>query len=84
MPFALFSNEAQISKAYPSEADVWKIAQTSGLVVDVATDEERPGPRRVLDNDYEIRSCLPDPHEDPAQNRADAEREAQQELQFTS
>ena len=32
MPYALFCNDAQISKAYPSEADVWKLAQTSGLV----------------------------------------------------
>ena len=84
MPFALFCNEAQISKAYPSEADVWKIAQTSGLVVDVAADEERPGPKRVLDNDYEIRPCPTVPGEDPAQNKADAERQSRSEIQFNS
>jgi hypothetical protein len=84
MPFALFCNEAQISKAYPSEADVWKIAQTSGLVVDVATDAERPGPRRVLDNDYEIRPCPAAPGEDPAKNKADAERESRSEVHFDS
>jgi hypothetical protein len=84
MPFALFTNDAQISKAYPTEADVWKIAQNSGLVVDVATDEDRPGPRRVLDNEYEIKSCPAAPGEDPAQNKADADRESRTEVQFNS
>ena len=37
MPYALFSNDAKLSKAYPTEADVWKVARNSGLVVDVAT-----------------------------------------------
>ncbi|MGY8663114.1 hypothetical protein Q3C01_12180 [Bradyrhizobium sp. UFLA05-109] len=84
MPYALFCNDAQLSKAYPSEADVWKIAQQSGLVVDVATDEDRPGPRRILDNDYEIKPCLTGPGEDPAKNKADAERQSRLELQFNS
>ncbi|MEY9396022.1 hypothetical protein ABIF66_006691 [Bradyrhizobium japonicum] len=44
MPYALFCNDAQISKAYPSEADVWQLAQQSGLVVDVSTDDQRHGP----------------------------------------
>jgi len=47
MPYALFCNDAQISKAYPSEARHLELAQRSGLVVDVGADEERPGPRRV-------------------------------------
>lgn len=85
MPYALFANDAQISKAYPSEADVWKIAQTSGLVVDVvASDEDGPGPRRVLDNDYEIKPCPTAPGEDPAKNKADAERQSKTELVFQS
>jgi hypothetical protein len=84
MPYALFCNDAQISKSYPSEADVWKLAQTSGLVVDVATDEDRPGPRRVLDNDYEIKPCRAVRGEDPAQNKADAERQSRSEPQFNS
>src|SRR5664279_3655294 len=58
MPYALFSNDAKLSKAYPTEADVWKHARQSGLVVDVMS------PRPVLDNDYEIRPCRPDPQED--------------------
>jgi hypothetical protein len=84
MPYALFCNEAQISKAYPTEADVWKIAQQSGLVVDVAADEERLGPRRLLDNDYEIKPCRAAQGEDPVRNRDEAERQSRMELQFNS
>ncbi|OAF05996.1 hypothetical protein AYJ54_20075 [Bradyrhizobium centrolobii] len=84
MPYALFCKDAQISKAYPAEADVWKLAQQSGLVVDVANDNERPGPRRVLDNDYEIKPCRAAQGEDPAKNKADAERQSRRELQFNS
>lgn len=83
MPYALFCNDAKLSKTYPSEADVWKFAQLSGLVVDVASDEGKPTPRPVLDNDYEIRPCRPEPDEDPAENKAEAERLATKELQFT-
>jgi hypothetical protein len=84
MPYALFCNEAKLSKTYPTEADVWKLARQSGLVVDVATEKDKPAPRPVLDNDYEIRACPPDPQEDPEQNQADAERQAQMDLQFSS
>ena len=84
MPYALFCNEAKLSKTYPTEADVWKLARQSGLVVDEVSEEENPDPRPVLDNDYEIRSCRPDPQEDPAKNQADAEREAEQELRLGS
>ena len=82
MPYALFSNDVKLSKAYPTEADVWKLARQSGLVVDVTSDEDRAAPRPVLDNDYEIRQCRPEPQEDPDQNRADAERESLSDLQF--
>jgi hypothetical protein len=84
MPYALFCNEAKLSKTYPTEADVWKLARQSGLVVDTATESDRPAPRPVLDNDYEIRSCRPDPQEDPVKNQADAERDAEQELRLGS
>ena len=84
MPYALFSSNAKLSKAYPTEAEVWKQARRSGLVVDVMTGEEKPTPRPVLDNDYEIRPCRPDPQEDPAKNRADAEREEELEFQLGS
>lgn len=80
MPYALFSHDDKLSKAYPTEADVWKLARHSGLVVDVTSDDDRPAPRPVLDHDYEIKPCRPDPHEDPARNQAEAERE--QQLEF--
>ena len=81
MPYALFSNDAKLSKAYPTEADVWKIARRSGLVVDVTSesDEGEVAPRPVLDNDYEIRPCRCEGNEDPVKNKADAEREARHE-----
>ena len=80
MPYALFCNEAKLSKAYPTEADVWKLAQHSGLVVDVVSDEEKPHPRPVLDYDYEIRPCRADPQENPEKNKAEAERDRQLEF----
>ena len=79
MPYALFYHDAKLSKAYPTEADVWKQAQKSGLVVDVISEEEKAAPRPVLDNEYEIRPCQPDPQDDPARNKAEAERDAQAE-----
>jgi hypothetical protein len=82
MPYALFSKDAKLSKAYPTEADVWKQARNCGLVVDAVSEEEKAAPRPVLDNDYEIRPCDPDPLEDPVRNKADAEREATMEPQL--
>jgi hypothetical protein len=82
MPYALFSKDAKLSKAYPTEADVWKHARHSGLVVDAVSEEETPAPRPVLDADYEIKPCRPDPGEDPAKNQADAERDAQFDLRL--
>lgn len=82
MPYALFCNEARLSKTYPTEADVWKLARRSGLVVDAASKQDTPAPRPVLDNDYEIRPCRADPQEDPEQNRAEAEREARSALRL--
>jgi hypothetical protein len=80
MPYALFCNEAMLSKAYPTEADVWRLARQSGLVVDALPEKEKSAPQGVLDNDYEVRPCQPDPHEDPARNKAEAEREVDLEL----
>jgi hypothetical protein len=84
MPYALFCNDAKLSKTYPTEADVWKLARKSGLVVDAISEQEQPAPRPVLDNDYEIKPCRPDPDEDPARNKAEAEREAEEELHLNS
>src|SRR6185312_2657498 len=55
MPYALFCNEAKLSNAYPTEADVWKLARESGLVVEVVSGDDQSGPRPILENDYEIR-----------------------------
>ncbi|MGF6307976.1 hypothetical protein ABIB82_001793 [Bradyrhizobium sp. i1.8.4] len=79
MPYALFYQDAKLSKAYPTEADVWKLAKKSGLVVDAVSDAEKSSPRPVLDNEYEIRPCQPEPNEDPVKNKADADREARLE-----
>ncbi len=84
MPYALFSHDAKLSNAYPTEADVWKLARKSGLVVDAASVDGKPAPQPMLDNDYEIRPCRPDPQEDPARNQAEAERQAERELQLSS
>jgi len=84
MPYALFCSDAKLSKAYPTEADVWNHAQKCGLVVDVISDEEKPTPRPVLDNDYEIKPCSADPQEDPAKNQADAELEEEGGIQLGS
>jgi hypothetical protein len=84
MPYALFCNDAKLSKTYPTEADVWKHALHSGLVVDAVSDQAKPATQPVLDNDYEIKPCPPDPQEDPAANQAEAEREEQLEFQLHS
>lgn len=76
MPYALFSKDVKLSKAYPSEADVWKHARETGLVVDVVSDGQKSHPKRVLDHDYEIRECQPDPHESPERNKVEADRAA--------
>ena len=49
-------------------------------MIDAVSNEDKPAPPPVLDNDYEIKPCRPDPQEDPVQNQADAERDA--ELEF--
>jgi len=82
MPYALFCNEARLSNAYPTEADVWKLARNSGLVIEAVSEDDVPAPRPVLENDYEIKPCPADPLEDPVRNRADAELEAARGLQW--
>jgi hypothetical protein len=81
MPYALFCNDARLSHIFPTEADVWKYARQSGLVVDAVTGEKTASMRPVLDNDYEIRRCGADPQEDPAKNRAEAELDGQLEFE---
>lgn len=75
MPYALFCDDAKLSKSYPTEADVWKLAAESGLVTDVEAKDNMPTPRRILDNDYEIRPCAVEPGESPEKNERDAQVE---------
>lgn len=75
MPYALFCDDAKISKAYPTEASVWKHARESGLVIDVEPHGGTPTPRRILDAGYQIRACRPDPGENPEQNECEAREE---------
>lgn len=82
MPYALFCNDARLSKAYPTEADVWKLARKSGLVIDSVSGDDKPVPHPLLENDYEIRPCRADPQEDPMRNQAEAEREAARSPQW--
>jgi hypothetical protein len=53
-------------------------------VLDVISQDEIAPSRPVLDNDYEIRPCEPEPQEDPDQNQADAEREDERDFQQSS
>jgi len=62
MPYALFANATKVSRAFASKSDVWRHAEESGLVTEVGLGEEDP-PRRILDMDYAIRECVPDPSE---------------------
>ena len=80
MPYALFCNDARLSNAYPTEADVWELASQSGLVVEAVSENDRLAPTLVLDNDYEIRPCSPDPEENPERNHAKAKRETEESL----
>jgi hypothetical protein len=84
MPYALFCDDAKLSKSYPTEADVWKLARDSGLVTDVEAKDAQPTPRRVLDNDYEIRPCEADPGECPEKNKVDAREEKDFQLELKS
>ena len=73
MPYAIFDKETKVSKAYPTEVDVWKHAKENGLVVDRSSEDNN---QPVLDNDYQIRKCEADPHEDPERNEIEAEKAA--------
>ena len=73
MPYALFCHDAKLSKTYPTEADVWKRARQSGLLVDITSGEDGVAAQSVFEHDYEIRPCPPEPLEDLAENHAEAE-----------
>jgi len=60
MPYALFSNDEKISKAFPTEHEVWKHADEAGLVIDVHSNDNTEQSKRVLDQDYTIKPCEAD------------------------
>lgn len=60
MPYALFSNDEQISKAYGTPQEVWQKADEAGLVIEVSPEDDDRKPQRVLDADYSIKPCAPD------------------------
>jgi len=60
MPYALFTNDEQISKAYRTRQDVWRKAEDAGLVVDSVPEDRDATPSKVLDEDYEIKPCPAD------------------------
>ncbi len=76
MPYALFTNNEQISKAYKTEHEVWKKADEAGLVIDVASQEEKPHPKRVLDADFCIQPCPADAD----QQTLETSRESKQDI----
>ena len=84
MPYALFSNDAKLSKAYPDRGRCLEDRPEERPRGRCRLREDNAAPRPVLDHDYEIRPCQLEPHEDPARNKAEAEREAQTELQLAS
>ena len=53
-------------------------------MVDVVSEDGVIGPRPVLDNDYEVRPCSCEANEDPARNKAEAERNARLEPELIS
>jgi hypothetical protein len=61
MPYALFEHDEKLSRAFPTEEDVWRHAEEAGLV-DIVDGKE------VLEDHYAIKVCpagkeimLPDP-----------------------
>ena len=61
MPYALFENNAKLSRTFPTEMEVWRCAEDSGLVIAGVHGEKR------LDDNYAIKPCLSD--RDDAESR---------------
>ncbi|ACI93151.1 conserved hypothetical protein [Afipia carboxidovorans OM5] len=76
MPYALFTNGEQISKAYSTPQEVWKEAEEAGLVIELPADEEKDEPKQVLDEDYRIEPCPPD---QPAEGSAPTRKPVHQD-----
>jgi hypothetical protein len=57
MPYALFENDDQLSRSFPTREEVWEHADDAGLVL------EDNGERKLEDH-YTIKPCLADPKEE--------------------
>lgn len=57
MPYALFVEDHQISRALPTENDVWHYADDAGLVVDALIQDSTGKPERVLEQGTRIREA---------------------------
>jgi hypothetical protein len=53
MPYALFEGDDQLSRAYPTEAEVWSHADEAGLI-------DKGGKIERLEDDFSIKPCAPD------------------------
>ena len=82
MPYALFCQEAKLSNSYPTEADVWEQARQSGLLVDVRSGDDETTQRSIFENDYEIRPCLPDAHDDWAESPVEPRGRSEMAFEF--
>lgn len=60
MSYALFVDDQQISRALPTEHDVWHYADEAGLVVDALIQDETGKPERILEQGYSIRQAETD------------------------
>jgi len=54
MPYALFLDDAAITKSFSTKAEVWDLAEKHGLVTVFQSNDEDT-PRRALDFKYSIR-----------------------------
>ena len=59
MPYALFAKAVQVSKAFPTKAEVWDHAAAQALVIEVSSAEEDP-PRRMLKMGFTIDLAAPE------------------------
>jgi hypothetical protein len=57
VPYALFENDDQLSRSFPTLNEVWKHADIAGLVVD---DNGEP----KLEDHYSIKPCTADPKQE--------------------
>ncbi len=55
-----FLEDHQISRALPTETDVWHYADDAGLVVDALIQDAPGKPERVLEQGYSIRQAEPE------------------------